>query len=125
MIEAHQNFLRLRTVGPQLILVRLARAVNSQDRAESGELKPAHEQFAVGRIIWIAGNKAPDIGRPVRKSRERKVQTGRNLAAESKEIGINIARPRRDRISLSAGERRSRQDINALLIAGTSLPFIN
>src|SRR6202041_1833862 len=79
-IEADKNLLRIRSVRPQFVLVGLAGSVHPQDRVERAVLKPAYEQFAILRIVGIAGNKAANVGGPVRNSGESEIQTGGNLA---------------------------------------------
>ena len=99
-IEAHENFLRVRSVRPEFVLIGLASAVHTQDRVERAVLKPADEQLAIGGIVGIAGDEAADIGGPVRNAGEGKVQTGGNLAAEAEPVGIDVARPCGDSIAL-------------------------
>ena len=99
--------------------------MNAQDGIERAVLEPAHEQFAERGIGGTAENKSADVGRPVRNAGEREVQARRNLAPEAEPIGIDVARPRGDRVALRSGKRRARQNEHALLIRRAALSFIH
>src|SRR5579864_5325235 len=99
--------------------------MNSQDRVEGRVLEPAYEQFAERRISRAAGYESADVGGPVRNPGNREVQSCRDLAAEAKPIGVDVARPCGHSIALRAGKRRPREDVNALLVRRAALSLIH
>src|ERR1700678_1909691 len=99
----------------------MARAVNPQDRIEGAVLKPANEKFAERRVSRTAKNKSTNIGGPVRSARKRIIQSSRNLPAETEPVRVNIARPRRDSVSLRTGKCRTRQNEHPFLVGRTPL----
>src|SRR3954468_13455052 len=99
--------------------------MNAKDGAEGAELKPANEDFSVGGIVGIAADETANIRCPIRQAGDGKVQARGYLALEAFPIGIHVARPRRDRVALRAGECRSRQNEHALPVARVALPLIN
>ena len=120
-VEAGENLLRVGPIGPDLVCVSRARAVDAEDRAERAVLEPAHEELAIGGIIRIADDEAADVGRPVRETGEFEIEAGGNLAAEAQPVRFDVAGPRGYGIALRAGKSGAREDEDALLIGGGEL----
>ena len=97
-----------------MVLVGLARSVHTQNGTEGAVLKPADEKLAIGGIVGISGDESANVGGPVRNSGEREIQAGGNLPPETEEIGVDVARPGGDPITLVPSEGRTGENENTL-----------
>ena len=99
--------------------------MHAKNRIERSELKPADEQFAIFRVVRIAGDKSADVRRPIRQPGNRIVQSRRNLLLEEYPVGVYVSGPSRSGIALRPGKRGARKDKHALLIRFAALPLID
>src|SRR5208283_3651958 len=118
-----QDFLRTRTVRPQLIC--LARSVSAEDWAKRAVLKPAHENFLVRRIAGVSSLEAAYVGGPIGKAGHGVVQPSRDLAAQSGKVGSYVSRPCGGGVALLAQKRRPSEDDYTLFVGGGALSFIH
>ena len=70
--------------------------MHAQNRIERAPLEPAHEQFARRGIIGSAADESAEIGCPVGKSGQFKIQPGGNLPLERLMRGIKAGLPADD-----------------------------
>src|SRR5262252_251764 len=95
--------------------------MNSQDGIKGPELEPTNEKLAECRIRGAAKYEASDVRGPVGNARNGKIQSSRNLPPEAEPIGIDIAGPGGDPVSLRSSEGGAREDIYPLLVGRGTL----
>ena len=90
-------------------LERFPEPMETHDRAEGPELKPAGEQLMEGRVVDIASMKAPDIRRPPWNPGESHIQSGTQLISERAEGGINVSGPHQRAVFLRSRPGAAKQ----------------
>src|ERR1700732_3341141 len=94
--------------------------MGEKDRAEAPNLNPARVQLLIAGIAGVPSGAVPaitcDICRPVRHTRQSKVEACWHLAAEGLEGAVNITGPDGSRISLLPGKGGASQQENPLVV---------
>ena len=101
--------------GPYLRLDRPAVSMQPHDRAEGSVFKPAHQEFMELRIPYVRPEKAADIRRPPRDSRDPHIESRGELVPEALKGGHDITGPDQSAIALASCPRAAEQVDDILL----------